>query len=198
MRKTTLIVAAMLLVIVARSQRLPDVSSIKLDKKEDFNATANDAAFQASSYLLTTPIEKNNADRDLAGAYLLKWMKGTPDFYFSLDEDAAELAERDNALFIVFMAAMTKYVLENKADSKDQNKIKLNAVKSIVAYAKDEKNRVKINGELKKAIEADVYYKINGINLQILSTTGRFIFYIRDRANHRSNEVTTPAFTINK
>lgn len=50
----------------------------------------------------------------------------------------------------------------------------------------------------KKAIEADVYYKINGINLQILSTTGRFVFYIRDRANHRSNEVTTPAFTLSK
>lgn len=50
----------------------------------------------------------------------------------------------------------------------------------------------------KKAIQADVYYKIDGINLQILSTTGRFVFYIRDRANHRSNEVTTPAFTLNK
>lgn len=50
----------------------------------------------------------------------------------------------------------------------------------------------------KKAIEADVYYKINGINLQILSTTGRFVFQIRDRANHRSNQVTTPAFTLNK
>lgn len=50
----------------------------------------------------------------------------------------------------------------------------------------------------KKAIEADVYYRINGINLQILSTTGRFVFYIRDRANHRSNSVTTPPFTLNK
>ena len=150
MRKTTLIVAATLLVIVARSQRLPDVSSIKLDKKEDFNATANDAALQASSYLLTTPIEKNNADRDLAGAYLLKWMKGTPDFYFSLDEDAAELAERDNALFIIFMAAMTKYVLQNPSDASDIKKVKLNSVKILIEYAKDPKNNA--NADLKKTI----------------------------------------------
>ena len=53
------------------------------------------------------------------------------------------------------MAAMTKYALENKADAKDQNKVKLNAVKLIIAYVKDEKNKVKLNAELKKAIEAD-------------------------------------------
>lgn len=50
---------------------------------------------------------------------------------------------------------MTKFILENKADAKDQNKIKLHAVRLIIAYAKDEKNKVKINSELKKAIEAD-------------------------------------------
>ena len=150
MRKTTLIVAAMFSVMAACSQQLPDVASIKLDRKEDFNATANDAALQASVYLLTTPIEKNNADRDLAGAYLLKWMKGTPDFYFSLDEDAAELAQRDNALFIVFMAAMSKYVLEHPSDAADIKKVKLNSVKMLIEYAKDPKNNA--NADLKKTI----------------------------------------------
>jgi hypothetical protein len=150
MRKTTLIVAAMLSVIAACSQQLPDVASIKLDRKEDFNATANDAALQASMYLLATPIEKNNADRDLAGEYLLKWMKGTPDFYFSLDEDAAELAQRDDALFIVFMAAMSKYVLENPSDAADIKKVKLNSVKMLIEYAKDPKNNA--NADLKKTI----------------------------------------------
>jgi hypothetical protein len=150
MRRTTLIVAAMFSVMVARSQHLPDVASIKLDKKEDFNTTANDAALQASVYLLTTPIEKNNTDRDLAGTYLLKWMKGTPDFYFSLDEDAAELAERDNALFIVFMAAMTKYVLQNPSDAADIKKVKVNSVKMLIEYAKDPKNNA--NADLKKTI----------------------------------------------
>lgn len=65
------------------------------------------------------------------------------------------LLKKNDDLLALYMAAMTKHVLENKADSKDQNKIKLNAVKLIVAYAKDEKNKVKLNAELKKAIEAD-------------------------------------------
>jgi hypothetical protein len=150
MRKTTLAVAALLSVIVVRSQQLPDVASIKLDTKEDFNAAANKAALQASVYLLGTPLEKNNADRNLAGTYLLKWMKGTPDFYFNIDEDAAQLAQRDYALFIVFMAAMTKYVLENPSEAADAKKVKLNSVKILIDYAKDPKNNA--NADLKRTI----------------------------------------------
>jgi hypothetical protein len=50
----------------------------------------------------------------------------------------------------------------------------------------------------KKSIEADVYYRINGLNLMLLSANGRFDFYIRDRANHKSNMVITPGFFISK
>ncbi|MBL7851379.1 MAG: hypothetical protein JNN04_10795, partial [Cyclobacteriaceae bacterium] len=84
-----------------------------------------------------------------------KWMSGTPYYSFTLDEQATKFAKKSDDLLGLYMAAMTKYVLENKADSKDQDKIKFNAVKLIIEYAKDDKNNVKINSELKKAIEAD-------------------------------------------
>ncbi len=82
-------------------------------------------------------------------------MSGTPDYNFTLDEQATKFAKRNDDLLGLYMAAMTKYVLENKADYKDQNKIKLNAVKFIIAYASDDKNKVKINSELKNAIESN-------------------------------------------
>ena len=72
-----------------------------------------------------------------------------------MDEQATKFAKKNDDLLGLYMAAMAKYVLENKPDSKDQNKIKLNAVKLIIAFAKDDKNKVKINSEFKKAIEAD-------------------------------------------
>jgi hypothetical protein len=137
------------------AQTLPDLDAIKLEKKEDFNSTADNAALQASDFLLSTPMEKNNIDRLKSLQYIIKWMSGTPDYNFTLDEQATKFAKKNDDLLGLYMAAMTKYVLENKADSKDQNKIKLNAVKLIVAYAKDEKNKVKISSELKKVIEAD-------------------------------------------
>jgi hypothetical protein len=137
------------------AQALPDFDAIKLEKKEDFNSTADNAALQASNFLLSTPLEKNNIDRLKSLQYIIKWMSATPDYNFTLDEQATKFAKKNDDLLGLYMAGMTKYVLENKADSKDQNKIKLNAVKLIIAYAKDEKNKIKINSELKKAIEAD-------------------------------------------
>lgn len=137
------------------AQDLPDFDAIKLEKKEDFNLTTDNAALQASNFLLSAPFEKDNLDRLKSLQYIIKWMSGTPHYNFTLDEQATKFAKKNNDLLGLYMAAMTKYVLENKADAADQNKIKLNAVKMIISYVKDQKNNVKLNSELKKAIEAD-------------------------------------------
>lgn len=140
---------------ISFAQNLPDFDAINLEKKEDFNSTADNAALQTADFLLSTPLVKNNIDRLKSLQYIIKWMSGTPDYNFTLDGQATKFAKKNDELLGLYMAAMTKYVLENKIESKDQNKIKLNAVKLIIIYAKDEKNKVKINNELKKAIEAD-------------------------------------------
>lgn len=140
---------------ISFAQQLPDFDAIKLDTKEDFNSTADSAALQASDFLLSTPLEKNNIDRLKSLRYVIKWMSGTPAYSFALDEQATKFAKKNDDLLGLYMAAMAKFVLENKADAKDQNKIKLNAVKLIINYVKDPENKVKLNTELKKAIEAD-------------------------------------------
>jgi hypothetical protein len=137
------------------AQTLPDYDQIQLEKKEDFNSTADNAALQASNFLLSTPLEKDNLDRLKSLQYIIKWMSGTPDYGFTLDEQATKFAKKNDDLLGLYMAAMTKYVLENKADSKDEKKIKLNAVKLIIAYVKVEKNKVKLNAELKRVIGAE-------------------------------------------
>jgi hypothetical protein len=50
-----------------------------------------------------------------------------------------------------------------------------------------------------KSIEATVKYRMDYLSAVILlSRSGRFKFYIRDRANHVSNVVVTPELTITK
>lgn len=134
--------------------QLPDFDSIILEKKEDYTANADDAALQAARYLLTHPIEKDNLDRLKCMAYVIKWMSGTPHYTFSLDEQATRFAKKNDDLLVLYMAAMARFALENKADAKDEEKVKLNAVQSIVEYARNKDNKVKLNSELKKAIEA--------------------------------------------
>jgi hypothetical protein len=137
------------------SQDLPKYDEIKLETKEDFNETANNAALQAANYLLSTPMESKSFDRLTSLQFILKWMTGSPDYSFTFDQQATKFAKNNDDLLGLYMAAMTKYVLENKTESKNQNKIKLNAVKLIIQYSKDTKNNVKINKELKKAIAAE-------------------------------------------
>ena len=137
------------------AQNLPDFDAIKLEAKEDYTPTANNAALQAATLLLATPLDAKNMDRLKSMQYVIKWMSGTPDYNFTLDEQATKFAKKNDNLLALYMAAMTKYTLENKEEAKDQNKVKLNAVKSIIVYAKDSKNNVKMNSELKKVIESD-------------------------------------------
>ncbi|MBL7731131.1 MAG: hypothetical protein JNM88_08140 [Chitinophagaceae bacterium] len=155
MKKLFILLLAVMTFAKSFSQSLPNYDEIRLDKKEDFNATANDAALQAATYLLSTPMDANSIDRLKSLQYILKWMSGTPDYSFTLDEQATKFAKGNDDLLGLYLAAMTKYVLENKQAAEDKDKIKLNAVKLIIAYAKDTKNNVKINKELKKVIEAD-------------------------------------------
>jgi hypothetical protein len=137
------------------SQNLPNYEAIKLEVKEDYNTEANNAALMASNYLLSTPMDSKSIERLKSLQYVIKWMSGTPDYNFTLDEQAVKFSKNNDDLLGLYMAAMTKYVLENNSESKNQNSIKLNAVKTIIQYSKNENNNVKINKELKKAIEAD-------------------------------------------
>lgn len=137
------------------AQTLPNFAAIPLSTKEDFNEAANLAALQAADYLFSTPMEKNNADRLQSLQYIIRWMSGTPDYQFTLDSQATQFARKNDDLLGLYMAAMVKYVLENKDSAHDQEKIKLHAVKQLITYAGDEKNKVKLNAALKKAIAAD-------------------------------------------
>ena len=137
------------------SQDLPDFDAIRLEKAGDYNAKANDAALQAAEFLLSTPLDPDNLDRLKSMQYMITWMSGTPDYSFTLDEHATKFTKNNDDFLGLYLAAMTKFMLENKDDAADENKVKLNAMKLVIAYAKDKNNKVKVNGELKKAIEAE-------------------------------------------
>lgn len=137
------------------SQILPKFEKIPLENKEDFNSEANDAALAAANYLLNTPIEKESFARLRCQKYLMEWMSGSPDYSFVIDEVAMKISGKNSDLLLVFLACMTKFVLENEEDSKDQDLIKLNSVKTFIAYAKDKDNKVKVNKEVKKMMAAE-------------------------------------------
>src|SRR5574343_349277 len=104
------------------SQDLPNFREIKLEKREDYDNDANMAALKASNYLFSCPMDENDVQRLLCLQYVLKWTMGTPDYTFYIDENTTRFAKGNSELLPIYMAAMTKFVLENKVDSKNEKK----------------------------------------------------------------------------
>lgn len=135
------------------AQTVPNLDLIKLEKSSDYKA-ADPFVLQTSTWLLSTPFRKDNTERQNALRFIGKWMQGTPDYSFVFS-DVADKIGKDNAdHFGVYMAAMAKYTLENKAASKDHSQVKLNSMIQLLNYCENSNNNLRMTKQLKKLAEA--------------------------------------------
>ncbi len=124
---------------------------IKLEKPADYKATEKMAA-SAANFLLTTPYAEVNADRAGALKFLNDWMTGTRDYQFYFKGRAADVTE-DLGLFSLYLAAMAKFTLENKAEAANPLVVDMNASKIVLAYCDDPKNNFKLKKKFRKILE---------------------------------------------
>jgi hypothetical protein len=124
-----------------------------------FLTTANDfkraepQVILASDYVYSNPVEKDNAHRESAINFVMKWMQGTPDFSFPLDETLTKIAKNDYDLIGVYIACCAKYALE-KGKGVSRDDIKYNSYVLLVTYCENPNNNYKIRGEVKKLADA--------------------------------------------
>jgi hypothetical protein len=141
------------------AQNRPDYENIKLVKPEEIRA-ADTFALVDASHLLSTPNDKNSLHRLEALQFIIKWMEVTPDYNFTLEEVTTKFMKGNTDLLGLYMAAMTKYVLENKASSKNEKLIRLNAITMLLNYCENENNNIKMTKQLKKLSEAKAAGKL--------------------------------------
>jgi len=130
-------------------------SAISMKNDAEYKA-ADKYALEASNYILSGPMDKNNPKQQAAIQFMLKWMDGTPDYTFSIDADiSTKVMSGNEDLLGLYMASMTKYCLENKANAGDGKLVKLNAMKILIAYAEKTENKVAISKSFQTLIEAN-------------------------------------------
>jgi hypothetical protein len=137
------------------AQKRSSYSSIQLETAADY-AKAEKSALEAANYILTLPVNKDNNSGQDAARFLVDWMQGTPDYMFPLNEPIGRISQNNNPqLLIVYMACMTRYVLENDKDkSPSEDDISYNGYLIFSDYCDNPKNNVSIKGELKNLIDA--------------------------------------------
>ncbi len=135
------------------AQTLPDFDLIKLDKVSD-HKKAEPFVLQTANYMLSSPVEKSNPNRVKALEFLYKWMSGTPDYSFNLQDARNNIGKGSEDILGVYMAAMAKYTLQNKDSAKDAKLMKLNAVILLLNYCENKSNNIKIPKHIKALSEA--------------------------------------------
>ena len=121
------------------SQELPPLKHVKLHKKSHFKATEQ-LTLKVIEYLFDTPADKNNHSRAEAGEFLIKWMNGTPDFTFHLDEKETDFFNTDADLMLMYMAGLTKFTMANPS-VKDQKTLVLGTMNIVLPYFNQQENK---------------------------------------------------------
>jgi hypothetical protein len=115
---------------------------------------ANEATvLECANYILSVAAEPSNPARKSALAVLSQWMAGTPDHTFAIGRAIGKLMSENEAVLGIYMAAMTKYVLESETPPSAKD-VELNAFETLLKYCDDPLNKVPSTRELKRALKA--------------------------------------------
>lgn len=138
---------------MAFGQNPEEWQSIEFETAEDYKAN-EDKVLECAHFVLSMPAEAGNPARQSAMGLLAKWVTGTPDHTFIIDESLAKLMNKNDAILSLYMASVTRYVLENEDNASDQDEVKLHAFDYLLTYCEEPGNKVPMTRELKKAIKA--------------------------------------------
>jgi hypothetical protein len=150
--KTALSILFVCAALITFSQTASQYDNIPLAKAADYRK-AEPQIVLASDYIYSTPIDKDNQNRKNAMLFIVKWMAGTPDFSFSMDEAINKITNNDNEVLGVYFACITKYALE-KGKGVERDELKYNTFLLLANYCENPANNYKPRGEVKKLIEA--------------------------------------------
>lgn len=126
---------------------------VKLDKPADFRS-AEPIALTAANFLLNNPFKSKDDNRERAFNFLIRFTGGDKDYNFTLSGAILDLAD-DKSLMQLFLAAMTKFCLENKTVASNGRLIETSAVKMVLEYCNNPTNNFPLKKKARKRMEAN-------------------------------------------
>ena len=150
--KTLLPILLLFLTLSSFSQNASQYDNIPLTTAAEFRRAEPQVSL-AADYVYSSPIDKENVHRKDAITFILKWMGGTSDYSFAVDEAMKKITNDDRDLVGVYAACITKYALE-KGKGVDREDLKYNSFLLLAKYCENTGNNYKPRGEVKKLIDA--------------------------------------------
>jgi hypothetical protein len=154
MKKIILMGFALSFILVSYAQDYSKLEKIHLEEKGDYEKQEKQV-LECANYLLNSTIKEldDDVNRAYATKFLLAWMTGTPDYTFNISSTMATASKSNSSLLVIYVTAMTKYVLDNKDKSKDDDEVYLQATLIFIQYCEKKENKVKQNKTIKTLIK---------------------------------------------
>jgi hypothetical protein len=152
MKKIIFIALITLFSTISFGQNFSELANSEFKSVESYKSAEN-KVLVCANYLFNNPGNKAELNRLNAIQYIMKWMAGTPDYTFEIGEKAMELTKGKPDLLALYMAAITKVVIENKDGELSNDDIYNGAEKLLVNYCSISDNKMKPSKKIRKLIK---------------------------------------------
>lgn len=152
MKKTTILFFAFALMGTWVQAQFSHLKDVKLQSADDFNEYA-EQVLDCSDYLLLTPYDKKDSERQVATDFVIRWMQVAPQFSLNISENIKLLTEEKEDLLGLYITCFAKQVLENKENHVNDKLLENNTINLFLDYCANPLNKIKLTKEMKKVIE---------------------------------------------
>lgn len=135
------------------TQDYNDLGNFKFETLESYK-TAEPKVLEAANYLFENPSNIAELKRVNAIRYIINWMQGTPDYTFEISSEATDLAKGNSDLLSLYMAAMTKVVLDNPDRVLTNKEIYDHSEELLISYCAKPENSIKPSRKIKKLMKS--------------------------------------------
>ncbi|MEQ8469847.1 MAG: hypothetical protein RIC35_01600 [Marinoscillum sp.] len=137
---------------VSFGQDFSQLANVEFKTTESYKL-AESQVLVCANYLFDNPTDKAELNRLNSTQYIIKWMSGTPDHTFSIDDKAMELTKGKSDLLGLYMAAMSKVVIENEGEKLTSDEIYNQSEKIVVDYCSNSDNKIKPSKKIKTLLK---------------------------------------------
>jgi hypothetical protein len=123
------------------------LSRIQFNCSTDYS-NAENIVLNCVEYLTSNSLDVTNINSGHAETFLLRWMNGTPDYSFSMNQTVCKIMESNISLLSIYIAFLAKYMIENKNRLKNENEICSEVISSLLEYCKNYNIDMILNGLL--------------------------------------------------
>ena len=153
MKNLILTVLITMICTVTNAQNFKALAKYEFKTEESYQSERN-KVLECANYLFNNPVVKDDINRLVSIQYIIKWMSGTPDYTFDITKEVTDLIGKGQKLMGLYLAGMTKVVLEDDDKELSSDEIYSKVKDLLVAYCSDPKNNIKPSKAIKKIIKS--------------------------------------------